>query len=165
MAENDQSGSENGSLAADEQIAPQLRVITQYIKDMSFENPGAPQSLTPQSEAPKIGVNVDVGVRGLSDTDFEVEIKLSIEAMAADKPIFIVELTYAGICRLENIPKESMQAVLLIECPRMIFPFARRIVADATRDGGFPPLMIDPIDFALLYRQQMSDTQSTVGNA
>lgn len=156
--------SENGSTnEAIEATGPQLRVLTQYIKDLSFESPNAPQSLSAQSSAPQIGVNVDVGVRKLSETDYEVDLKLNVDAKSNDRQMFLVELIYSGMFRLANIPEESLQPVLLIECPRQIFPFARRIVADVVRDGGFPPLMIDPIDFAGLYRQQMSQAQAEAG--
>ncbi|MGK2741798.1 protein-export chaperone SecB [Tepidicaulis sp. LMO-SS28] len=156
--------SENGSNSeAIEATGPQLRVLTQYIKDLSFESPNAPQTLSAQAGAPQIGVNVDVGVRKLGETDYEVDLKLNVDAKSNDRQMFLVELIYSGMFRLANIPEESLQAVLLIECPRQIFPFARRIVADVVRDGGFPPLMIDPIDFAGLYRQQMSQAQAEAG--
>ena len=151
--------SETDTNAAEEN-GPQLRVVTQYIKDLSFESPNAPHSLTQQSGPPQISVHVDVGVRKLAESDYEVDLKLNVDAKSEDKQLFIVELVYSGIFRLANIPQESLQPVLLIECPRQIFPFARRIVADVVRDGGFPPLMIDPIDFSGLYRQQMAQAQA-----
>ncbi|MEQ9146198.1 MAG: protein-export chaperone SecB [Parvibaculaceae bacterium] len=156
MAETDQATTEGAGAA---QGGPQLRVITQYVRDLSFESPNVPQSLAPQDESPQIGVNVDVGVNSLSETDFEVVLKLNVDAKVGGKQLFLTELEYAGVFRVANIPQESLQAVLLIECPRLIFPFARRIIGDITRDGGFPPLMIDPIDFAALFRQQMQAQQ------
>jgi len=158
MADSDQSTEENNAGA---QAAPQLRVITQYVRDLSFESPNVPQSLQPQEEAPQIGVNVDVRVKPLAENDFEVILKLNVDAKISGKQLFMTELEYAGVFQIANIPQESLQAVLLIECPRLIFPFARRIIADVTRDGGFPPLMIDPIDFALLFRQQMQAQQES----
>lgn len=145
--------------AQDPQAGPQLRVLTQYVRDLSFESPNVPHSLQPQESAPEIGVNVDVSVNPLGETDFEVLLRLNVDAKNSGNQIFMVELEYAGVFHVANIPNESLQAVLLIECPRLIFPFARRIIGDVTRDGGFPPLMIDPIDFALLFRQQMQAQQ------
>ncbi len=157
MAETDQT--EASGAGSDGQGGPQLRVITQYVRDLSFESPNVPGSLAPQDESPQIAVNVDVGVNPLAETDFEVVLKLKVDAKVNGKQLFLTELEYAGVFKVANIPQESMQAVLLIECPRLIFPFARRIVADVTRDGGFPPLMVDPIDFAQLFRQQMQAQQ------
>lgn len=144
----------------------QLRILTQYVKDASFENPNAPQSLGPSEEQPNISVRVDVGVQRLSDTDYEVALKLAAEAKTKDRTMFLVEIDYAGLFRLINIPEANLEAVLVVECPRQIFPFARRIVADLTRDGGYPPLMIDPIDFVSLYqqrRQQMAQEPAGAG--
>lgn len=143
----------------------QLRVLTQYVKDLSFENPNAPQTLGPAEEQPSINVRVDVGVRRMSATDFEVALKIGAEATVADKTMFLAELDYAGLFRLTNVPEADLEAVLVIECPRQIFPFARRILADATRDGGFPPLMIDPIDFVGLYQQRRQQMSQEVAGA
>jgi preprotein translocase subunit SecB len=139
------------------ETAPQLRVLTQYIKDLSFENPNAPRLMGPLPEQPQIGVQVDVTVRRLGEADFEVTLAVDIEAKAKEDVMFLVELEYCGLFRLTNIPAESLEPLLLVECPRQIFPFARRIIADVTRDGGFPPLMIDPIDFVNLYQQRYSE--------
>ena len=133
---------------------PQLAIAAQYVKDLSFENPGAPQTLLPSTQAPQIEVGVDVQARQLTEDRFEVDLKISANAKRGDQTLFLVELHYAGLFQLRNIPRDSLQAVCLIECPRILFPFARRVVADATRDGGFPPLMLDPIDFVELYRRQ-----------
>ncbi len=119
--------------------------------------------------APKLDVNVNVNVRPQSGTDFEVELKLEGKAERGEDTLFIVEVSYSGIFQLRNVPQEHIQPILLIECPRLLFPFARQIVADATRQGGFPPLMIDPVDFAALYRQRMAQMaaqpQPTTQNA
>jgi preprotein translocase subunit SecB len=133
---------------------PQLAIAAQYVKDLSFENPGAPQTLLPSTQAPQIEVGVDVQARQLAEDRFEVDLKINANAKRGDQTLFLVELHYAGLFQLKNIPRDSLQAVCLIECPRILFPFARRVVADATRDGGFPPLMLDPIDFVELYRRQ-----------
>ncbi|HEY4344036.1 MAG TPA: protein-export chaperone SecB [Parvibaculum sp.] len=142
---------------AAEETIPQLRVLTQYVKDLSFENPNAPRMLGPLNDQPQIGVRVDVNVQRLADVDFEVTLSISIDAKSKDDVMFLVELQYCGLFRLTNIPADSLEPMLLIECPRQIFPFARRIVADVTRDGGFPPLMIDPIDFVGLYQQRRAE--------
>ena len=138
----------------------QLRVLMQYVKDLSFENPNAPQSLGPVEEQPSINLRVDVGVKRMADTDYEVALKIGAEAVTKDKPMFIAEVEYAGLFRLVNIPEADLEAVLVVECPRQIFPFARRILSDITRDGGFPPLMIDPIDFAQMFAQRVSEEQA-----
>ncbi|HUD50356.1 protein-export chaperone SecB [Parvibaculum sp.] len=140
-----------------EEAAPQLRVLTQYIRDLSFENPNAPRTLGALAQPPQIAVRVDVNVQRLSQEDFEITLAVGVEAKAAEEAMFLVELQYCGLFRLANIPAEQLEPVLLIECPRQIFPFARRIIADVTRDGGFPPLMIDPIDFVALYQQRRSE--------
>ena len=157
MADNNSNG------AAEAQ--PQLAVNAQYMKDFSFESPNAPQSLVPNQGQPQISVNVDVQAKGVAPEMFEVAIRLNADAKIADKPAFLVELVYAGLFTLKNIPAEALEQVCLIECPRLLFPFARRIVADATRDGGFPPLMLDPIDFAELYRRSKSQAAPATANA
>ena len=142
---------------------PSVRVMGQYLKDLSFENPHAPQSIAHQDGQPDISVSVNVNARPLADTDFEVELHLEAKAMSADKVTFAAEIVYAGTFRLENFPQQMLHPAVLIECPRMLFPFARQILAEATRNGGFPPLMLDPIDFAAMYQRRMQ--QQTVGQA
>jgi preprotein translocase subunit SecB len=134
---------------------PAMRIVGQYLKDFSFENPNAPQSLAPQSKQPDINISVNVNARNLGPNDYEVELHLDAKASGDDKVIFAAELLYAGIFRMEGFPANLLHAAVLIECPRMLFPFARQIMADATRNGGFPPLMLDPIDFAAMYQQRM----------
>lgn len=146
--------------AAEEQLAPQMNVLAQYVKDFSFENPHAPNSLRPREKSPEISININVNPTPLSETDFEVELKLEAKATDGDEVLFNVELIYAGVFRVQGLPQESLQAAILIECPRLLFPFARQIMADATRNGSFPPLMIDPVDFAQLFRQRMAEQQA-----
>ena len=134
---------------------PSMRIIGQYLKDLSFENPNAPQSLSPQQTQPDINIAVNVNARNLGPMDYEVELHLDAKATLQDKVIFAAELLYAGAFRLENFPANLLHPAVLIECPRMLFPFARQILADATRNGGFPPLMLDPIDFASMYQKRM----------
>ncbi|MFO1067680.1 MAG: protein-export chaperone SecB [Geminicoccaceae bacterium] len=155
----------NGNAAPQEAAGPRLAILTQYVKDMSFENPKAPRGLQPNAPRPEIQIRVDVGAQGIMDKHYEVTLNLNIDAKTADETVFLMELAYAGVFLLDNIPPDSLQPLLLIECPRLLFPFARRIVADATRDGGFPPLMVDPIDFVSLFRrkvQQASEAQSNL---
>lgn len=146
------------------EAVPQLNVLTQYIKDFSFENPNSPNSLLPQENQPQIGININVNVNPLSETDFEVILKLEAKAGEGKDMMFNCDLEYAGIFRLENFPEEAMHPAILIECPRMLFPFARQIVAEATRNGGFPPLMIDPVDFVSLYQARMAEMQKQAKN-
>jgi preprotein translocase subunit SecB len=134
---------------------PQLNVLAQYTKDLSFENPNAPQSLAPQAQPPQINIQINVGANNVAENDFEVTLTIEGKAESAGKLMFSFELIYAGVFRLLNIPRENLSPMLLIECPRLLFPFAREIVATAVRDGGFPPLMLDPVDFVGLYRQNM----------
>ena len=159
MAEPSTNGGGNGGGAPSPQLQdqqPGMHVLGQYVKDLSFENPGAPASLRASEKAPKLDVNVNVNARAQSQSDFEIELKLEAKAARGDETLFIVEVTYAGLFQIRNVPKEHVQPLLLVECPRLLFPFARQIVADATRQGGFPPLLIDPVDFAALYRQRMA---------
>jgi preprotein translocase subunit SecB len=138
---------------------PQLNVLTQYIKDFSFENPNAPRSLTPPQQPPAINIQINVNVKALAESDYEVELKIEGKADSSGSVLFGFDLTYAGVFRIQNVAQESMHPVVMIECPRLLFPFAREIVATAVRDGGYPPLLIDPIDFVALYRQKMGELQ------
>jgi preprotein translocase subunit SecB len=157
MAETSGNGGQAGPPPNQDQVQPAgIHVLGQYVKDLSFENPGAPKSLRPADTAPNLEVNVNVNARPQSQTDFEVEIRLEAKAVRADETLFIVELTYAGLFQIRNVPQEHVHPLLLIECPRLLFPFARQILAEATRQGGFPPLMLDPVDFAALYRQRVA---------
>jgi len=133
---------------------PQLVMNAQYIKDLSFENPRAPQSLMPQPTPPEIKLDIRVDAQNLAPDTFEVTLAVSARAARKEEPVFLVELTYAGVVTLQNVPREHAQFYVLVETPRLLFPFARAILAEATRDGGFPPLFIQPIDFAELLRRQ-----------
>ena len=149
----------NGGPADQTQNAqPQLNVVAQYIKDLSFENPNAPRSMT-AGQQPQLGIQINVNASPLSDTDIEVSLKLEGKAETDGNLMFGFELEYAGVFRIQNVPPDAMNAVVLIECPRLLFPFAREIVANTVRNGGFPPLMLDPVDFVSLYRQRMSEMQ------
>jgi preprotein translocase subunit SecB len=135
--------------------APQLMVLAQYTKDLSFENPNAPGSLQ-QTTQPQINISVNVVTSPLSDSDIEVTLRLEGKAETAGSVMFNVELQYAGVFRIQNVPQEQVQPLVLIECPRLLFPFAREIIATSVRNGGFPPLMLDPIDFVALYQQRLA---------
>ena len=138
-----------------EDTSPQLNALVQFTKDLSFENPHAPRSLGPQDRAPNISIQVNVNAKQLSETDYEVNLVLEGAAGEGADTLFKFELDYAGVFRIRNIPADQLHPVVMIECPRLLFPFARQIVADAVRNGGFPPLYIDPIDFHGLYRQKI----------
>jgi preprotein translocase subunit SecB len=132
-----------------------VSVITQYLKDLSFESPRAPEVFRQSAQQPpKVQVNVDVKARTVGQDHYEVVLILNAEAKINDAVAFVVEAEYAGLFAVQGLTQEQMGPFLLIECPRLLFPFLRQIVSDATRNGGFPPLMISPIDFLALYRRQ-----------
>jgi preprotein translocase subunit SecB len=147
-------------IAAD---GPQLFVNLQYIKDFSFENPRAPQSLIQQPTQPEVSINVDVSAHNLNPEAYEVVLTINVSARAQEEPVFLVELVYAAVVTIRNAPEPMLASLLLVESPRIIFPFARAVIANATRDGGFPPLMINPIDFAELLRRRQSPEQPDTG--
>lgn len=148
---------------ADEQQQPQILLNVQYIKDLSFEVPNAPQVFVQQDAKPQIAINVDIDAERLEGNVFQVVLKLEVDAKAGEDQVFLVELAYGAVATLNNIPDEQAQPALLIEVPRLIFPFARRVIADVTRDGGFPPLLLDPIDFARLYQQNQQMVEAPEG--
>ena len=134
---------------------PQLNVLAQYTKDLSFENPNAPSSLAPQAQPPQINIQINVGANSVAENEYEVTLSVEGKAENEGKLIFSFELAYAGVFRIMNVPQENLHPLIMIECPRLLFPFAREIIATAVRDGGFPPLMLDPVDFVGLYRQNL----------
>ena len=138
---------------------PQLMVLAQYVKDLSFENPNAPRSLA-QTAQPQINIAVNVSANPLAEGDIEVELRLEGRAETAGSVMFNIELVFAGVFRMQNVPQENVHPLVMIECPRLLFPFAREIVANAVRNGGFPPLLLDPIDFVALYQQRLAQMQS-----
>ena len=140
------------------QAAPSLSAITQYIRDLSFENPNAPDSFAPRQESPNIGISVNVNAKQRTNGEFEVELTLEGKATEGEALMFRFELVYGGVFRAQNIPADALQGVIMVECPRLLFPFARQIIADSVKNGGFPPLYIDPIDFVSLYRQKLAET-------
>jgi preprotein translocase subunit SecB len=149
----------NGPGQGNAPTAPSLNVLGQYVKDFSFENPNAPRSLMQLAKPPAINIQINVNAKPMSETDFEVELKIEGKAENEGTMLFSIELVYAGVFRVQNVPAENLHPIVLIECPRLLFPFARQIVSDAVRDGGFPPMMLDPVDFAALYRQRAAEQQ------
>jgi preprotein translocase subunit SecB len=145
--------------APDQAQPPQLNVLAQYIKDFSFENPNAPRSLQAGQQAPAINIQINVNANPLAETEFEVVLSIEGKAETPNGVMFSFELTYGGVFRVLNVPKESLHPLVMIECPRLLFPFAREIIANAVRNGGFPPLLIDPVDFVGLYHQKMMEQQ------
>ena len=140
-------------LANGADTAPAAGLISQYVKDLSFENPNAP-AIYQSQVAPGIDVQFNIGAGQIGDEVHEVVLKIEVRAESEGTVAFIVDLTYAGLFGLRNVPDEHVQPFLLGEGPRLLFPFARRVLADAVRDGGFPPLLLEPIDFSQLYIQQ-----------
>jgi preprotein translocase subunit SecB len=137
---------------------PQLNVLAQYIKDFSFENPNAPKSLKP-GQQPSINIQVGVSANPLEGTDVEVVLKIEGKAEIDKSVLFSFELLFAGAFRIQNVPQDSLHPVVMIECPRLLFPFAREIIATTVSNGGFPPLLLDPVDFVSLYRQSLAKAQ------
>jgi preprotein translocase subunit SecB len=144
--------------------APQLNVLGQYIKDLSFESPHAPQTLQSPPPNPQLQVTVNVNVASQSEETYEVVLNIDVHAKSDVGIIYNVELFYAGLFRLRHVPQNMLQPVLFVDCPALLFPFTRRVLADITRDGGYPPLMLDPIDFARLYSQNLARGQSQASN-
>jgi len=140
------------------QASQQMIINVQYLKDLSFESPRAPQSLLSAREAPAVNLNVDVKARSLGTDVFEVVLNLGAEARNGDDPVFLVEVAYAAVVTLRNTPPDLVPILVFVETPRLLFPFARNVIAGATRDGGFPPLLINPIDFADLLRREHART-------
>ena len=142
-----------------------IRILAQFIRDLSFENPRAPESLRGGVAQPQIDLGVEMNARSREDGFYEVDLKLSAKANREDGPIFVVELLYGGLFQIVGIPAEDLEPFLLIECPRYLFPFARKIIADVTSDGGYPPFMLDPIDFAGLYTARKAQESEQAGHA
>ena len=146
------------------EVAPEVGMISQYVKDLSFENPNSPAVYQWQSQ-PQIEVSFNIGANTVGEDIHEVALKIEVTATADGNTAFAVELLYAGLFGIRNVPPEQMQPFLLAEAPRLLFPFARRIVADAIRDGGFPPLILDPIDFGSLYMERAAQVQAEASGA
>ncbi len=149
-----------------EPTAIQVAVLGQYIRDFSFESPNAPDIFKSSPEQPTIDLGVNVQTKNLEENNYEVVLMMKLEAKANDKVAFIAELAYGGLFTLPDAAEEQIKGFLFIEAPKLLFPFARNIIADAVRDGGFPQVLINPIDFAALYEQQKTQMeQPTSGTA
>ena len=127
-----------------------VQINGQYIKDFSFENPNSPHSLQTKGE-PSIEINIDVGAKKLFSDVYEVALTISVKGTTGEKPLFVIELVYAGVFTFSNMTDDKLQPSLLIDCPRLLFPFARSIIANVTSDGGLPPLLLQPVNFAQLF--------------
>ncbi|MBI1385988.1 MAG: protein-export chaperone SecB [Rhizobiales bacterium] len=156
MADQNTGAGLPGSADASADTRPQIGVLAQYIRDLSFENPGAPKSLQTTSEQPKMRVEVNVNARPIEKNIFESQLQVIASAQMQAGTLYHLEFIYAGAFQLANIPDDALRPVLLIQCPALLFPFARRLAADLTREGGFPPLLIDPIDFTSLYQRNLA---------
>ena len=150
MAKEDEPA--NGT---DAQSGPMLQVLAQYTKDVSFENPNAPDSLRTDQTAPTISINIEIGRQMLTDNTVEVVLMLKADARREEDVAFIAEVEYGGLFAFQNIGAEEVQPLIMIECPRLLFPFARQIMAELTQNGGYPPIMLEPPDFAAMFRDEM----------
>lgn len=149
----------NENVNTTQEAAPQLTIRGQYIKDFSFEAPHGPLKFDPKTP-PKMEVNVDLAGQKVGESVYELEIKVAIKANGKEEPLFVTELSYAGLFQIANVEENRVQPMLFIDCAFILFPFARRVIADVTRDGGFPPLMMEPIDFHALYARRMQQMQA-----
>jgi preprotein translocase subunit SecB len=153
----------NGQDAA---AGPGIRILAQFIRDLSFENPRAPDSLRGGQAQPQIDLGVELNARGRTDGLFEVDLKLTTTAARDGETVFQMELVYGGLFAVTGVPEADIEPVLLIECPRYLFPFARRLIADLTAEGGYPPFLLEPLDFAAVYAaRQGAASGPTIGNA
>ncbi|WP_043239116.1 protein-export chaperone SecB [Bosea sp. LC85] len=151
----------NGNGASEANAQPSMNALIQYTKDFSFENPKAPRALGQQNEqGPQMSLQVNVSTTALSETDYETVLQLEGKAVLNNETLFAFDLSYAGVFRLQNIPQEHIHPVLVIDCARLLFPFARQIIAEAVQTGGFPPFYVPQIDFAMLYQQRMQELQA-----
>jgi preprotein translocase subunit SecB len=141
-----------------------LQILTQYVRDLSFENIAAQKGLASDGK-PDVRVAVNIDAQTRAGDRYEVALKLKVDSKLAEAPVFILELDYAGLFLIQNVPQEQLTALLMIECPRLIFPYVRRIVGDVTRDGGYPPLNLEQIDFMALYRSEIARRQAAAAPA
>jgi len=162
MADQEPTSGGNGS--GQNADAPQVTILAQYIKDLSVENPSAPQVYQWQVQ-PTLDVQFNINVQTAADDVHEVSLKIEVTARSDNGVHFVVDLSYAGLFGLRNVPAEALQPLLLVEAPRLIFPFARQIVAEAVSNSGFPPLLLDPIDFTAAYMAQLQAQQEQDGAA
>jgi preprotein translocase subunit SecB len=148
---------ENATAPAAAQTTPSFNLVGQYIRDLSFENPGAPTSMLAGGAGGPAGLNISVGVKKQAEDIYAVEITMTAKAERDKTVLFNVELIYGGVFRVKNVPEAQMPLLLMVEAPRLIFPFARQVLANVTQQGGFAPLMIEPVDFLRLYQQNVAN--------
>ena len=148
----------NGAAAATTP-QPRLQMLTQYIRDLSFENIAVQKGVTAADGKPDVKVQINLDVQQRPGDRYEVALKVNVDSKVGESQIFILELDYAGLFFIQNVPQDQLHPLLMIECPRLVFPYVRRVVGDVTRDGGYPPLNLDQIDFLALYRQEMARRQ------
>jgi len=153
---DENAGADNSGAAA----TPSFNLIGQYIRDLSFENPGAPTSIMAGGPNPAFSVSINVAVKKQADEIYAVELTLNAKAEREKTLLFNVELIYGGVFRLRNVPEDRLPPLLMVECPRLIFPFARQVLANVVQQGGFPPLMMEPVDFQALYIQNLRSLQA-----
>ncbi|WP_300974060.1 protein-export chaperone SecB [Sphingomonas sp. LHG3406-1] len=156
------SAGANGATDSSNPEAPQVAALAQYVKDLSVENPSSPQ-VYQWNEQPQLDVQFNISVNKIADDVHEVVLKIDASARSASGVQFVLDLSYAGIFGLRNLPEEALPAFLLVEAPRLLFPFARQVVASSVQDAGFPPLMLDPIDFAGIYMSQIEQQAQAEG--
>ena len=164
MAETENSAQNNAQAGAQKKTDRQLIVHAQYIKDFSFENPNAPKVLVDNLGQPDVQINVSVAAKLISENQYEVTLNLTAKASSGETALFLVDLTYAGLVTPESTDSDEINSLIMIDAPRLLFPFARAIISDATRDGGFMPLNIQPVDFVAVYQHnlaQQSGAQTT----
>ena len=150
------AAAQEGQAGSDSAPAPVWRLISQYVKDLSFENPNAPASVLTGNSVPKFDVNINVGVNRQPNDIYSVEMTLKAKAERDDTLLFNIELVYGGAFLVKNVPDQQLAPLLMIESPRLLFPFARQILATVSQQGGFPPLMMEPVDFAQIYRSNLA---------
>lgn len=150
---------ETNGAAAPQAAQPRMQILNQFIRDLSFENIAVQKGQLPEGKPEiKVQINLDAQPRGTDQ--FDVALKVKVDSTVSGAPLFILELDYAGRFVIQNVPQDQLHALMMIECPRLIFPFVRRVVADVTRDGGYPPLNLEMIDFLALYRNEIARRQA-----
>ena len=155
MAQTKKNAQNNAQTDAQKNPDPQLIVHAQYIKDFSFENPNAPKVLVENLGQPDVQINVSVEAKIIGENQYEVLLNLGAKAVAGETPMFLVDLTYAGLVTPQGVTGDDINPLIMIETPRLLFPFARALISDATRDGGFMPLNIQPVDFVAVYQNNL----------
>lgn len=153
---NPENPTPDAAAAIDPAQAPSFGIVGQYIRDLSFENPNAPASLLPGTVNPGSNVNINVQVKKQADDVYAVELGLNVKTERDGKVLYALELVYGGLFRIKNIPENQLGPLLMVEGPRLIFPFARQVLATTIQAGGFPPLLLEPVDFLALYRRNLA---------